>query len=50
MGSCTVVLKDDCIPMPTGVVHNDMLNGIVSVVEPSHGSLADVEFGPSSQW
>ena len=50
MGSCIVVLKDDCIPMPTGVEHNDMLNGIVSVVEPSHRSLADVEFGPSSQW
>ena len=35
MGSCIVVLKDECIPMPTGVGNNNRLNEIVSVVEPN---------------
>ena len=44
MGSFVVVLKDECIPLPTGVEHNNRLNDIVSVVEPSDTPLADVEF------
>ena len=28
MGSCIVVLGDECIPMPTGVGHNNRLNDI----------------------
>ena len=48
MGSCIVVLKDDCIPMPSGVGHNDRLKDIVSVVQPSDIPLADVEFCPPS--
>ena len=47
MGSCIVVLKDDCIPMPSGVGHNDRLKDIVFVV-PSDILLADVEFCPPS--
>ena len=44
MCSCFVVLKDDCIPVPTGVGHNNRLNDIVSVVEPRDIPLVDVEF------
>ena len=47
MGSCIVVLKDDCIPVQTGVGHN-RLDDIVSVVEPGDIPLADVEFCPPS--
>ena len=47
MGFCTVVLKNECVPMPTGVGHNNnRLKDIVSVVEPSDILLADVEFCP----
>ena len=48
MGSCTVVLKDECIPMPTDIGHNNRLNNIASVVEPTDIPLADVEFCPPS--
>ena len=44
MGSCIVVLKDECIRTPMGVGHNNRLNDIVSVVEPNDIPLADVEF------
>ena len=46
MVSRIFVLKDECIPMPTGVGFNNRLNDIVSVVEPSNLLLADVEFCP----
>ena len=48
MGSCLVVLKGECIPMPAGVDHNNGLNDIVSLVEPSDIRLADLEFCPPS--
>ena len=48
MGSCTVVLKDECISMPTGIEHNKKLNSIVCVVEPSDIPLVDVQFCPPS--
>ena len=48
MGSCTVVSKDDCVPMPTGVGHNYRLSDVVPVVESSDIPLADVEFCSSS--
>ena len=48
MGSCIVVFRDNCIPLPTGVGHNRRLNDIVSVVEPSDIPLTDVEFCPLS--
>ena len=48
MGSCVVALKNEFFSMPTGVGHNDRLNDIVSVVEPSDIPLADVEFCPPS--
>ena len=43
MGSF-IASEDECIPMPMGVGHNNRLNDIVSVVEPSDIPLADVEF------
>ena len=43
MCSCIVVLKDDCIPMPTGVRHN-RLDDVVFVLMLSDIPLADVEF------
>ena len=48
MGSCIVVLKDECIPMPTGVGHSNRLSDIVSVEELSDVPLTAVEFCPSS--
>ena len=48
MGSCIAVLKDECIPMPTGVGHNNKFDDVVSVAEPSDSPLADVEFCPPS--
>ena len=48
MGSCIVVLKDECIPVPTVVGRNNRLNDLVSVVEPSDIPLVDVEFCPPS--
>ena len=47
-GFCIAVLKDKCIPMPTGVGHTNRLNDIVSVVESSYILLAIVEFCPLS--
>ena len=43
MGSCIVVLKDECIPMPTDKGHNNMLNDIDYVVEPSNIPLTECE-------
>ena len=48
MGSCTGVLRDEYIPVPTGVGYNNRLKDILSVVEPSDIPLADVEFCPPS--
>ena len=36
--------KNECIPMPTGVGHNNRFDDVVSVVQPSDISLADAEF------
>ena len=47
MGSCIVVVNDECIPRPTGLGHTDRLNDVVSVAEPSNIPLADVECCPS---
>ena len=44
MGSSIVVLKDECIPMPSDVGHNNRLNDIVSVAQASDIPLADMEF------
>ena len=46
MGSYIVVFKDECIPILTGIGHNNELNDFVSVVEPSDIplALADTEF------
>ena len=46
MGSCIVILKDERIPMLTDVGHNNLLDDIVSVVEPSDIPLAYLEFCP----
>ena len=46
MRSCIVILKEECIPMPTGFGHNNSLNGIISVAQPSDILLADVESCP----
>ena len=43
IGSCIVVLKNECIPMPTGVGHNSRLSDVVSVTELSDIPLTDVE-------
>ena len=48
IGSCIVVLKNECILMPTGVGHNSRLNDVVSVTELSDIPLTDVEFCPLS--
>ena len=48
MGSCTGVLRDEYIPVPTGLGYNNRLKDILSVVEPSDIPLADVEFCPPS--
>ena len=46
MGSCTVVLKDECVPMAMSVRHYNSLSEIAFVLEPSDILLADVEFCP----
>ena len=46
MSSC-IVLKDEYTPTD-GVMHNNRLNDIVSVVEPNDILLADVEYCPPS--
>ena len=43
-GLVHVVLKDECIPVPTGKGHVIRLTDFVSVIEPSDISLADVKF------
>ena len=48
MVSRIFVLKDECIPMPTGVGNNNRLNDVVAVVEPCDIPLADEEFCPPS--
>ena len=48
MGSYIVVLKDECIPMPSDVGHNNRLDDIVSVAQASDIPLADVECCPPS--
>ena len=46
MVSCIVIMKDACIPVPTGVGRNNRLNDVV--VEPSDIPSLDVEFCPPS--
>ena len=52
MGSCIVVLKDECIPMPMDVGHTKRLGDIVSVVEPKQPSIGrcGVDLSSTSPW
>ena len=44
MRFCVVLLKDECVALPTGVGHNSRLDGMFPVVVPSDILMEDAEF------